>query len=199
MVCSVSHMWVVPREAPAWIHSVLTAEVDPWSGAYCVVYPLNERQVVKLVSEKGALDFLRFCAQQKETGHFPKVHEILDVQVYDRSTGRLFTPVRMERLRNPGTVIERWSDLFSGYVRRFQGQGITDLVHLSAEALRAMSEDLKSSEPGLSEALRDLARMSEQQGWVADLANPENWMVREDILVISDPAHLNKNFSESLC
>lgn len=193
--------WSVPESAPSWLTQALSADVDPWSGAYSFVYPLGATQVVKLVDEPGCLEYLRMCRASRGIAHLPQVFE----GVFRRELGMPYTAVRMERLSSGGSALERYSEAYVQEVRRTLVEAPDTLsdapsnAERSALALSRMAAALRRPERSLSSCLMLLAEQALEHGWALDLGREDNWMLREGgTVVLSDPAHSESHFPDDL-
>ncbi|KWU17900.1 hypothetical protein [Burkholderia cenocepacia] len=186
------------RAWPDWLAKAVEADLDPWCGAYSYVFPIDEKEVVKLVWEPGALAYLRMC--QTAGGalpHLPMVTEVLtDVAEFE---GRAHSAVRMERLRSGGTAMDAFADEYALHVRSIDDGELSNVI-LSAYALRQCAQQWRTTRRTLSACLLLLADEVETNDWAADMGNDENWMIRprDGVVVLSDPVHGVEWFADDL-
>lgn len=197
-------LWQQLQPAPAEYCKALLQDLDPWTGAYSFVYPVGDHQVLKLVREPGAIEYLQMCHRgDLSSENFPKVLTVTPDAFKRVETGEVFTAVLMERLTDGGTRMERYSQHYVQRVRMLEDE-FEDIVSLSREAGSSLCSMLHSvGIKPLASSLLALVQELEPRQWVLDLGNPDNWMLRrgannERIVVLSDPVHLACNFAAEL-
>ena len=192
--------WRIPVEAPGWIRNAIERVSGPMAGSYSFVYSLQCDRVLKLVSEEGALRYLRFCqGLNGALKHFPRVFDMPDCTLYNVRTGSYYHPVVMERLAFDEDAAMDFSHQFCCQVWQTEPQLKGKKVLHSEAALTGLSQALRSEHRSLSSSLLLLAEECRRWDWVADLAPQSNWMQRGDgTTVLSDPVHHVDNYSYDL-
>jgi len=176
-------------ECPDCLRQAITVDVDARTSSYSYVYPVNDEKVVKLVREPGALDYLRMCrAARGASPHLPVVTDIVTgaVQLF----GYQFSAVRLEKVRSGGTAMEAYASDFAWRVREYDDGALTSVL-LPATALKCCAQQWPKPRRSMSSCLLLMADAVVEHDWVADLANDDNWMIREraGAVVRSGPVH----------
>lgn len=203
-MCEWSPRWTALQGLPPGYVQVLHQDLDPWTGSFSYVYPVDAQTVLKLTAEEGACAFLRMCFERKfQTPNLPLVYAFTEAAVSNQATGQIFSAILMERLYSGGTELEVYSQTYIRAVAELQST-VDCNVELSYEDAQQIASKVQLSAAGssLSQAILQLAEVVRLQHWVLDLGNPDNWMYRRTAagneLVLSDPVHHVKNFADNL-
>lgn len=187
-----SSQWEFNLSHLDWIQPLSRTALE--RGVFSHVYELNESDVLKLVSEKGALDYLKKCLARPML-HLPKVKCISASPVVEQATQTPYYVVMMEKL-NPIDI--KSNELWSLFEQIETQKGPSDscsISELSKQRVLMLSREIRGSNPALSLTLSFLAKQIQVNNWFADLANPSNWMESaQGQLVLSDPVHHADNY-----